>query len=53
MGLLDIFYVTNFFLRISFPQLIHTQMLSTLDGISGDHFYFSNRMIIRDIPPGN
>jgi len=33
------------------PQLIHTQMLSTLDGISGDHFYFSNRMIIRDIPP--
>ena len=27
-------------------------MLSTLDGISGDHFYFSNRMIIRDIPPG-
>ena len=27
-------------------------MLSTLDGLSGDHFYFSNRMIIRDIPPG-
>jgi hypothetical protein len=33
------------------PQVIHTQMLSTVDGISADHFYFSNRMVIRDIPP--